>query len=268
MGTSGLLGASIAGALPSFAKSGAAPGTVDLASPEANLANFIRMMASLEQVDCPWWYNGTVYAIVGETMNPLPLFRYSGMELYLITDLQDGSYELTGNTVTFFRDLQGDDWLHDFANPLTGAINKTSAATQGGGPGRGFNLSVDGIRFSKLRDEILDEPLRKWWNVAADYVWMNSDTVYPPGLPAPRAQAQSMFVPVEQFNDQAVPRLPTVFSSTVTMPWLEWMEMGDRPGHLLWHAAGAKLKSLDDLPSEYRARAEADYPDRMTVARK
>jgi hypothetical protein len=69
------------------------------------------------------------------------------------------------------------------------------------------------------------------------------------------------------------------------MPWLEWMEMGDemgdemgnemgagvgedRPGHLLWHAAGSKLQSTDQLPLDYRKRAEAEYPERMKVARK
>ena len=53
----------------------------------------------------------------------------------------------------------------------------------------------------------------------------------------------------------------------VTMPWLAWMEMGDRPGHLLWHAAGAKLPGLDALPDEYRQRAEQEYPERLKVAR-
>jgi hypothetical protein len=72
---------------------------------------------------------------------------------------------------------------------------------------------------------------------------------------------------VEQFNDAELPRIPAVFSSTVTMPWLTWMEMGDRPGHLLWHAAGAKLPGLDALPEEYRKRAEKEYPDRLKVAR-
>jgi hypothetical protein len=96
---------------------------------------------------------------------------------------------------------------------------------------------------------------------------MNNDTVYPPGLSAPRAQSQSMFASVKAFNDSELPRIPAVFSSTVTMPWLEWMEMEDEPGHLLWHAAGAKLPSLDGLPAEYRKRAENEYPERMSVAR-
>ena len=266
MGTGGLLVASVEGALPEFAP-GIAPGTVDLASPEANLANFIRMMASLEEEDCPWWYNGTVYAVLGETANPQPLFRFSGMELYLVTHLEDGTYELTGNTVTFFRTLDGSEWLNEFSNPITGKTNAVEAAIQGGGPGRGFNLSVNGVRFTKLKDTIPDEPLKKWWNVAAGHVWMNNDTVYPPGLPAPRAQAQSMFAGLEDFGNADMVRLPSVFSSTVTMPWLHWMEMDDQAGHLLWHAAGAKLPGIDALPADYRKRAEAEYPERMTVAR-
>jgi hypothetical protein len=266
MGAGGLLIASVEGALPEVAPGAAAPGIVDLDDPEANLAAFIRMMASIDEEDVPWWYNGTVYAVQGETANPLPLFRFSGMELYLVTHLADGTYELTGNTVTFFSDLN-DNWLTDFKNPITGKINKVEAATQGGGPGRGFNLSVNGVRFTRMKDQIPDEPLKKWWNVAVGKVWMNNDTVYPPGLPPPRAQSQSMFADVAEFNDPKLPRINGVFSSTVTMPWQNWMEMGDIPGHLLWHAAGAKLPSVDALPVSYRKRIDAEYPERLMVSR-
>ena len=266
MGAGGLIMAGAQGALPEL-RNGANPGTVELDTPEANLVGFMRMMASLEEVDVPWWYNGTVYAIQGEEENPRALFTYEGMELYLITDLGDGSFELTGNTVTFFKDFEG-NWLREYENPFTGKTVEVGAAVQGGGPGRGFNLSPDGgIRPTKLLDKIPDEPVKKWWSVAAGQVWMNNDTVYPPGLPPPRAQGQSMFVPLADFNNSDLVRLPSVFSSTVTMPWQEWMEMGDRPGHLLWHAAGAKLSSIDELPADYRKRAEAEYPERMTVNR-
>jgi hypothetical protein len=76
-----------------------------------------------------------------------------------------------------------------------------------------------------------------------------------------------MFVGLNEFSDVGIERLPTVFSSTVTMPWLEWMDMEDHQGHLLWHAAGAKLPGIDALPADYRKRAEAEYADRMVVAR-
>ena len=204
--------------------------------------------------------------MVGETRNPQALFTYEGMELYRVAHLEDGTFELTGNTVTFFRSLDG-EWLTKYANPFTGKTNKVGAAVQGGGPGRGFNVSVDGVRPTKLREQIPPAPLKKWWSVAAGRVWMNNDTVYPPGLSAPRAQSQSMFASVAEFNDADLLRIPAVFSSTVTMPWLEWMDMDEEPGHLLWHAAGAKLGGLEELPVEYRKRAESEYPERMTVAR-
>jgi len=266
MGAGGLLMSGAQGALPDVPSAGSAPGTVELNSPTANLTGFIRMMASLIDEDVPWWYNGTVYAVQGESQNPQALFTFEGMELYRVAHLEDGTFELTGNTVTFFRALDG-SWLREFANPITGARNEVGAAVQGGGPGRGFNVSVDGVRPTKLREQIPAAPLRKWWSVAAGRVWMNNDTVYPPGLSAPRAQSQSMFATVDEFNDAELPRIPAVFSSTVTMPWLEWMDMEGKPGHLLWHAAGAKLKSLDALPDEYRQRAENEYPERMSVAR-
>lgn len=266
MGAGGLLMAGAQGALPVLPADSSAPGTVDLASPAANLAGFIRMMASMTDEDVPWWYNGTVYAVLGESQNPQALFRFEGMELYRVAHLDDGTFELTGNTVTFFRGMDG-EWLRDFANPITGARNKVGEAVQGGGPGRGFNVSVDGVRPTKLLEQIPAEPLKKWWSVAAGRVWMNNDTVYPPGLSAPRAQSQSMFATVNEFNDDEMRRIPAVFSSTVTMPWQEWMDMEGEPGHLLWHAAGAKLPSLDALPAEYRRRAESEYPERMSVAR-
>ena len=43
------------------------------------------------------------------------------------------------------------------------------------------------------------------------------------------------------------------------------MEMGELPGHVIWHASGAKIASLDDLPVEFRARLEAEHPERMSA---
>ena len=40
--------------------------------------------------------------------------------------------------------------------------------------------------------------------------------------------------------------------------------MGNRKGHMIWHAAGAKIDSVADLPSPYRERVEKEYPERLT----
>lgn len=239
-------------------------GAPDLGKSEENLDAVLRVTGSLREEDVPWWYDGTIFGIVGE-QQPRPLVKFEGMELYWVRHLDNGEFELIGNTVTFFRDVESGKMIDKFQNPYTGETNTVKPAVQGGGPGRGFNYSVKGIRPTPFIDAMPERPLILNWSFARDMVWLHNETQYPPGMPPPRAQRQTMFVPLDQFNDRAVKNLPTVFSSTVFMPWLKWMDMGDRPGHVIWHASGAKLESIEQLPSEYRARAESEYPQYMTA---
>jgi hypothetical protein len=74
-----------------------------------------------------------------------------------------------------------------------------------------------------------------------------------------------MFASQKDFLNARLDSVPVVFSSTVHMPWLKWMDMGDRPGHIVWHAGGAKLGSINELPDGYRQRAEKDYPAMLTA---
>mgnify|MGYP001825179320 CR=1 FL=1 len=239
-------------------------GAPDLSEPQENLDAVLRVTGSLREEDVPWWYDGTIFGIVGE-QQPRPLIRFEGMELYWVRHLDNGEFELIGNTVTFFRHVETGKMIDKFVNPYTGVTNTVKPAVQGGGPGRGFNYSVRGIRPTPFMDKMPEWPLVLDWSFARDMVWLHNETQYPPGMPPPRAQRQTMFVPLDKFNDRAVQNLPTVFSSTVFMPWLKWMDMGDRAGHVIWHASGAKLESIEQLPSEYRARAESEYPQYMTA---
>ncbi len=239
-------------------------GAPDLSQPKENLDAVLRVTGSLVEEDVPWWYDGTIFGIVGE-QQPRPLVKFEGMELYWVRHLENGEFELIGNTVTFFRDVETGKMLDVFKNPYTGEENAVKPAVQGGGPGRGFNYSVRGIRPTPFMASMPEYPLILDWSFVRDMVWLHNQTQYPPGMPPPRAQRQTMFVPLAQFNDRQVRNLPTVFSSTVFMPWLKWMNMGNRPGHVVWHASGAKLESIDQLPTEYRRRAETEYPQYMTA---
>ena len=236
----------------------------DLRLPENNLRALVRMTASLRERDVPWWYDGTIFGVVpGE--HPRPLVRFQGMELYWMRHLPDGAYELIGNTLTFFHDVETGAVLSEFKNPYTGATNPVLPAVQGGGAGRGFNYSVQGIRFSRLLEQLPEQPLVLDWTFARDMVWLHNWTRYPPGMPPPRWQQQTMFASQKDFLNGRLDSVPVVFSSTVHMPWLKWMDMGDRPGHVVWHAGGAKLRSIDELPDGYRQRAEKDYPAMLTA---
>ncbi len=236
----------------------------DLTLPENNLRALVRMTASLRERDVPWWYDGTIFGVVpGE--HPRPLVKFQGMELYWMRHLPDGAYELIGNTLTFFHDVETDAPLSEFRNPYTGATNQVLPAVQGGGAGRGFNYSVKGIRFTRMIEQLPEEPLILDWTFARDMVWLHNWTRYPPGMPPPRWQQQTMFASQKDFLNARLDSVPVVFGSTVHMPWLKWMDMGDRPGHIVWHAGGAKLRSIDELPAGYRKRAEQEYPAMLTV---
>lgn len=233
----------------------------DFARPDANLRHLVRMQGSLLEADVPWWFTGMIFAVVGEEQ-PKPLVRFEGMEMYWFSHAPDG-FLLGGNTVTFFRDVETSAFLDEFRNPWTGRTDTVRPAVQGGR--QFFHYGEQGIRPRTLKAEIADRPLRLQWHAMRDWVWLQHQTVYPPGMPPMHGQRQSMFVRREEFLDHRIAALPSAFSSTVFMGWLKWMDMKDQPGHVIWHASGVKLRSIADLPAEYRVRAEREFPERMTA---
>jgi hypothetical protein len=78
-------------------------------------------------------------------------------------------------------------------------------------------------------------------------------------------QRQTLFAAADDIADARIDAVPATFSSTVFMGWLKWMEMQGIPGHVVWHASGAKLRSIDELPKAYRERAMREFPERMTA---
>lgn len=42
--------------------------------------------------------------------------------------------------------------------------------------------------------------------------------------------------------------------------WLPWMEMGDRSGVVVFHTAGMRLNSWDDMPDVLKNEIKANYP--------
>lgn len=43
-------------------------------------------------------------------------------------------------------------------------------------------------------------------------------------------------------------------------PWERWLDMGDRPGHVIWHFDGVKLDNAELHDRDYLERARAHTP--------
>ena len=237
---------------------------INLATPRDNLLALVRIQASLREEDVPWWYSGIIYG-AEDGKAPRLLFAFEGMEMYWMRHLGEEEFELIGHTVSFLKDAESGEWLREWRNPYTRELLEVPAATQGGGAGRGFNYSVKGIRPTMFVDQMPERPPAYRILSGGGRIWLTKETEYPPGMAQPRLQRQTMNCSLEEFSDPGVQRLNTQFASTVFMPWRGWMNMGERPGHLIWHAAGLKLDSVDSLPPAYRARLDAEHPDKLTA---
>jgi len=261
-----LMGLGLATVLASDKTESMVNGTVpssapDLTLPVNNLLSLMRMQSTLGNEDqVPWHYNGTLYFQKGSEQ-PIPMVKIEGMESYKVIPQDDGSYEILGNMLTFFRDVDSGEMIRDYRNPYTGKVNKVSPNIRRASLGRGMNISTMGSRPTSFIDKMPDKPLILDWTFGPKTVWLHNQTSYPPGLSPPRVQRMTMFAPLDEFLDPNNLSLSTMFTATVLMPWLPWMDMDDVEGHTLWHASGVKLDSIDQLPEEYSKRMMAEHPE-------
>jgi hypothetical protein len=233
---------------------------------DEQLRNLVRMQGSLLEEDVRWWFSGVIFGVRGEGETPRPLVRFEGTEVYWFSHRGD-DFQLGGHTVTFFRDFETGEFLYEFINPYTGKRESVKPAVQGGN--LGFAYTRQGIWPVRLDGTPLGEPVKKplrvQWHEMGPHIWLQHQTVYPPGMPAMHGQRQTIFAQRDALRDPRQNSVPASFSSVVFMNWLKWMDMKDQPGHVIWHASGVKLQSMDQLPRAYRERAEKEYPDRLSA---
>jgi hypothetical protein len=233
---------------------------------DEQLRNLVRMQGSLLEEDVRWWFTGVIFGVRGEGETPRPLVRFEGTEVYWFSHRGD-DFQLGGHTVTFFRDFETGEFLYEFINPYTGKREAVKPAVQGGN--LGFAYTRQGIWPVRLDGTPLGEPVKKplrvQWHEMGPHIWLQHQTVYPPGMPAMHGQRQTIFAQRDALRDPRQNSVPASFSSVVFMNWLKWMDMKDQPGHVIWHASGVKLQSMDQLPRAYRDRAEKEYPDRLSA---
>jgi len=154
-----LLGLGAATLLASNQSSGAMNGTIpknvpDLNLPLNNLINLMRMQSNIGEIDqTPWHYNGTLYAQKGSEQ-PIPMVNIEGMESYKVVSKEDGSYEILGNMLTFFRDIDSNEMIREYENPFTGKVNQVLPNIRKASLGRGLNISSMGARPTSFIDQM------------------------------------------------------------------------------------------------------------------
>ncbi len=258
-----LLGSAAAlGALSASASSADAAG-LDVQSEQGRLRTLIRLQGSLQEVDCPWWYCGTIYGVTADAP-PRPLVRFEGLEIARFRRIEADRYRLTGRTTSFMKTLAGEP-AGAMSNPYTG---KTVTPVTNRLGGRGYMLySTAGVQAAWGGAEpSAPVPIQIAMQAFGAELWISTDRIFPRGLPQPTGEASVMRTRRAELESDT-PSLSASFSSTNVAPWPRWMEMEGHPGHVFWHADGLKLASIEQLPPAFLERMRREHPEQLQAPR-
>lgn len=203
---------------------------------------YMKLHAASETATVPWYYTGRIYA-VQERKPPVHLFNLEGTEIYWVRRKSEAEWESYSSTLTFYRDAKTGEYFDSYTNPYTGKTLSVRPNVLRSNRVSSFSTRGNG-----------SIPWRVESHQNGDNVWLVTSR-YSLTMPQPWIEIQTMIAQAPALADPKVSYPPAMFSSSYLAPYLAWMEMGDTPGHLLWHSSGAKLRSYDEIPATYMARA-------------
>lgn len=203
------------------------------------------------------WYYWMVYMVPGDRP-PLPLLRYEGFEYSYFRKVADHTYRIHAHNISVPMSLETNDYMESMVNPLTGETVETPTNLLLNDPGtvhspKGFrNVSSDGSRYTV--------PYRQFRH---ENGMMKLDSVRsaPPDWPLNHIESSIQEVPYDQFMDKSITSLPAKSTGVYVFPYSKWLNMGDRPGHLLGYWDAYKIPSVQDFPDKFLAKLQHDHPD-------
>jgi hypothetical protein len=222
----------------------------------------MRLQRSLvDEADVLHWYHFVMIAVPASG-RPRPVVRWEGMELSHHRIIRSNVYRIHGHNLSFPRDLDTGEFVDGVVNPLTGAFVKVPPMALTSDPGmiampEGI-LSLDGHG---------GKPRRKYGKIRREgnVVKIDSIRVPPESWPATFIETGYEAAPADLYDDPKQLWLPTDVSGAYVFPFPAWMNMGDAPGHMFATWSGYKLKSVSQLPTAFRQRAEAEFPQLLQV---
>lgn len=166
------------------------------------------------------------------------------------------------STLSFFRDLESGEWLQTYANPLNGRSVQLPASYIRHKEGEFYTPS--GHYFGSMKqqfpDYYQDEAIKLDWEAVGDTLRLRGSSKFPPILPQPSLECATLFSSVRQILDRRTTRAEAHGAGWNIFAWHPYLEMGDIPGHIIWHFDAVKVGGVADLDPAYVARARAHTP--------
>ena len=243
----------------------AAAELLDLGDPEGAVKGLRKLQCHMEDgKPAIFWWSGVTYGRVPGEKDRL-LFGYEGMNVracVTVLDPEHGyGYRMVSKEVLIYLDPETGEILRTWGNPWTGEeVEVVHVANdpvnsrrpiQAHGPRGPFELGAqvkDGRGW--LRFEV---PLFYPNPLGGDYQEYVGGTYQAIEMFSFYFDAEAMVDPEVGGLDDA-----HVGWSRVAQ-WLPWMQMGGRAGQVIYHGAGKRVRTWDDLPENLRDEIAANY---------
>ncbi len=225
---------------------GAAPTTPALTVRTATVDQLVRMRCAHDGRDVVMTWTGDVYAFVPDE-RPRHLFAVVGMNIARCVR-DGGHWHLTSRELMLYLDPEVkrrvDEWKNPWTSEVVPVVHVANRLVQNRLDGR-VTMAV----AAGLATITFDIPLFYPNPLAADDAAREFS-------PAANYQAGEFFTfttPVAAIEDSTSPSVPVLaFTWHRIGPWLPWMAMGQRAGHLIYIARGRKLSGIAELPAPLR----------------
>ena len=205
------------------------------------------------------WWHGEVYSRIPGEKDKL-LFTVEGMNVRTSKTVSEDpySYKHLSKEVLLYLDPTSGEVITEWNNPWTGAACKVVHIANDPVnftipyPGRPFTFPGQVVQDRLLVRHVI--PLFYPNPLGSEFQSYVGGSYHATEMFGTFANAK------EALSASSTSVASVDFSWSRVCQWLPWMEMGDRPGCLLFHATGTKLDGFDDLPHVLKNAIEHHYP--------
>ena len=223
---------------------------------------FMKLKGSVRDEAWPVQYFGVIHGQQPDG-STRPLMGFESLEHTRFVPHENGSFSMIEAMVTYYTDLKTGEYISTFDNPYTGKTNRVVSNYASGESYSIRTTSIVPLFGNGYTDPGIGMGLR--WFQSKGRIWVQYDRTYPDDWPTPSSEMITYEASAEEVFRPNVVGVEAAFSSTAILPWFKWLKMGDRPGWVLWHANGLKLRSLSQLPQRLRDQLAKHHPQALVT---
>jgi hypothetical protein len=260
-----LANSAIAGLLSLALLAPVASQAYDLEQPEDLVEAYIKTVGDISGKETITYAKVVVMAMVpGERGRKLFTLEVVGAGRYLPIE---GGFQRLHREIGLYTDLETGEVMSTWRNPFLDRDVEV------------IHIQNDPVNFPYTVEQ-QSGPRRILYDDLGDVIAFHREVMlrYPSALSRaeyPMHSAGDWYEAAELFNsfvsraDLENPELtsaPETGSWSRIGPWLPWMEMADRPGHLVYHGRSVKLEDgIDELPPRLRRYIEENLPSYLAA---